>query len=130
MKQPNEELLKQFEKDIELLDYDYIKSLNSELIDFSKLTETWLPEINENTKKLIREKLKPIATFEKITDKLEFVNINKPEAEKEIIRIPSISYKSGGPYILVENSKGREEIITIHRSLKKTISKISRKKNV
>jgi hypothetical protein len=121
MERPNEESRKQIENDIKLLDYEDIKKLDYGLIDFSKSTSTWLPEIDENKKRIIREIVNPVATSEKVNDKLEFITINRPEPKKEILRIPSISSNRGEPFITVENPKSREEIITIHRSKKKTI---------
>jgi hypothetical protein len=102
-----------------LLDYKHIKKLDYELIDFSK--STWLPEIDEPKKRIIREIVNPIAASEKVNDKLEFITINRPEAKKEILRIPSISSNLGELFITAEDPKGREEIITIHRPKKKTI---------
>jgi len=115
MEQPNEESRKQIENDIKLLDYEYIRKLDSAFIDFSKSTSTWLPEIDEIKNKMIKEIVNPIATSEKVNDKLEFITINRPEPKKEILRIPRISSKLGEPFITVENSNDREEIITIHR---------------
>jgi len=121
MEQPNEELRKQIENDIKLLDYEYSRKLDSELIDFSKSTTTWPPEIDEIKKKIIREIVNPIAASEKVNDKLDFITINRPEPKKEILRIPTTSSNLGEPFITVEDPKRREEIITIHRPKKKTI---------
>ena len=119
MEQPNAESRKQIENDIKLLDYEHIRKLDYGLIDFSK--STWLPEIDDVKKRIIREIVNPVATSEKVNDKLDFITINRPEPIKEILRIPRISSNQGELFITVENLKSREEIITIHRSKKKTI---------
>lgn len=122
MEQPNDELRKRMEKesrDIKLWNHELIGKLDSELIDFEKLMTTRIPDLDESQIQIIKETNKPIITFEKVSDKLEFITIHRPTLKKEMLRIPSVSSNSKEPYITVENPNRREEIINIHRPKKK-----------
>lgn len=124
MEQPNDELRKRIEKetgDIKMWNQELIGKLDPELINFEKLMTTRIPDLNESQIQTIKETNKPIITFEKVSDKLEFITIHRPTLKKEMLRIPSVSSNSEEPYITVENPYGREEIINIHRLKKNPI---------
>jgi len=124
VEQPNDELRKRIEKetgDIKMWNQELIGKLDPELINFEKLMTTRIPDLNESQIQTIKETNKPIITFEKVSDKLEFITIHRPTLKKEMLRIPSVSSNSEEPYITVENPYGREEIINIHRLKKNPI---------
>ena len=122
MEQTNDELRKRMEreiKDIKLWNLEFIGKLDSKLIDFEKLMTTRIPDLSESQIQIIKEKNEPIITFEKVSDKLEFITINRPMSKKDILRIPSVSSNFEEPYITVENPYKKEETINIHRPKKK-----------